>query len=44
MDLKIVYDEKMMDKVLKSIEQFQNCQERLLNEILSLDKKDRCYN
>lgn len=31
--------EESHDKVLKSIEQFQNHQERVLNEILSLDKK-----
>ena len=31
--------EESHDKVLKSIEQFQNHQERILSEILSLDKK-----
>ena len=31
--------EESHDKVLKSIEQFQNHQERILREILSLDKK-----
>ena len=31
--------EESHDKVLKSIERFQNRQERVLNEILSLDKK-----
>ena len=31
--------EESHDKVLKSIERFQNHQERVLNEILSLDKK-----
>lgn len=31
--------EESHDKVLKSIEQFQNHQERVLSEILSLDKK-----
>jgi hypothetical protein len=31
--------EESHDKVLKSIEQFQNHQERVLSEILSLDRK-----
>jgi uncharacterized membrane-anchored protein YhcB (DUF1043 family) len=31
--------EESHDKVLKSIEQFQNHQERVLNEILSMDRK-----
>ena len=31
--------EESHDKVLKSIEQFQNHQEKVLNEILNLDKK-----
>ena len=31
--------EESHDKVLKSIEQFQNHQERVLSEILTLDKK-----
>jgi uncharacterized membrane protein YgaE (UPF0421/DUF939 family) len=31
--------EESHDKVLKSMEQFQNRQERVLSEILSLDKK-----
>jgi hypothetical protein len=31
--------EESHDKVLKSIQQFQEHQERLLSEILSLDKK-----
>ncbi len=38
--LRLIKDiEESHDKVLKSIEQFQNHQERVLNEILSLDKK-----
>jgi uncharacterized membrane-anchored protein YhcB (DUF1043 family) len=36
---RISYVEESHDKVLKSIEQFQNRQERVLSEILSLDKK-----
>ena len=38
--LRLIKDiEESHDKVLKSIEQFQNHQERVLSEILSLDKK-----
>jgi uncharacterized membrane protein len=38
--LRLIRDiEESHDKVLKSIEQFQNHQERVLSEILSLDKK-----
>ena len=38
--LRRIHDvEESHDKVLKSIEQFQNHQERILSEILSLDKK-----
>jgi hypothetical protein len=38
--LRLISDiEESHDKVLKSIEQFQNRQERVLSEILSLDKK-----
>ena len=38
--LRLIKDiEESHDKVLKSIEQFQNHQERVLIEILTLDKK-----
>jgi uncharacterized membrane protein YgaE (UPF0421/DUF939 family) len=38
--LRLIKDiEESHDKVLKSIEQFQNHQERVLSEILTLDKK-----
>jgi uncharacterized membrane protein len=38
--LRLIKDiEESHDKVLKSIEKFQNHQERVLSEILSLDKK-----
>ena len=38
--LRLIKDiEESHDKVLKSIEQFQNHQERVLSEILSLNKK-----
>ena len=38
--LRLIKDiEESHDRVLKSIEQFQNHQERVLSEILSLDKK-----
>ena len=38
--LRLIKDiEESHDKVLKSIEQFQNHQERVLSEILGLDKK-----